>query len=56
MSVSKFSNKMHAISQAYIEWDENPVLTSLHTTAKPISELDFPSITICGQGSIAEAR
>ena len=50
------TNTIHSIIQAYIQWDNNPVLTSLHTTAKPISELDFPSITICGQGSISEVR
>ena len=37
--------------QAYETWQDNPVLTSLHTTGLPISEIDFPAITICGQGS-----
>ena len=40
--------------QAYETWQDNPVLTSLHTTGLPISEIDFPAITICGQGSIYE--
>ena len=39
---------------AYHEWQGNPVLTSVHTTGKPISEIDFPAITICSQGSINE--
>ena len=30
------------------------VLTTLKTTGLPISEVDFPSITICGQGSISK--
>ena len=39
---------------AYHEWQGNPVLTSVRTTGKPISEIDFPAITICSQGSIIE--
>ena len=44
----------HFQTKAYDEWVDSPVLTSLHTTAKPISEIEFPSITICGQGSVKE--
>ena len=40
--------------QAYVDWQENPILTSLKTTGMPISNIDFPAITICGQGSIKE--
>ena len=42
--------------QAYITWQDNQVLTTLHTTGLPISEIDFPAITICGQGSIYEVN
>ena len=42
------------IFQAYVEWQDNPVLTSVQTTGLPISEIEFPAITICGQGSIYE--
>ena len=31
-------------------------MTTLRTTAKPISNIAFPAITICGQGSISEVR
>ena len=34
---------------AYIEWKENPVLTSVKTTGYPIGQIEFPSIAICAQ-------
>ena len=40
--------------QAYISWEENPTLNSLLTTGLPIADIDFPAITICGEGSIQE--
>ena len=40
--------------QAYIDWQTHPTLNSLETTGLPISDIDFPAITICGQGSIYE--
>ena len=41
---------MHNLSQAYEEWDSNPIITSVSTTARSIKSLEWPSITICGQG------
>ena len=32
------------------EWKDNPVVTTIKTTAYPINKLDFPAITICNQG------
>ena len=34
---------------AYINWKENPVLTSVATTGYPIEKVEFPAITICAQ-------
>ena len=34
---------------AYIQWKENPVLTSISTTGYPIEKVPFPAITICAQ-------
>ena len=34
---------------AYTNWDENPILTTVSTTAYPIHSLEYPAITICGQ-------
>ena len=42
--------------KAWNDWQDNQVLTSVSTTALPISEIEFPAITICGQGSISEVR
>ena len=35
---------------AYKSWDNNPILTTVSTTAYPIHSLEYPAITICGQG------
>ena len=34
---------------AYVEWKENPVLTTVRTTGYPIGQIEFPSIAICAQ-------
>ena len=38
--------------EAYIDWSKNPILTTIATTGLPISTIEFPAITICGQVSI----
>ena len=35
---------------AYKSWEDNPILTTVSTTAFPIHSLEYPAITICGQG------
>jgi hypothetical protein len=35
---------------AYQDWRENPVVTTIKTSALPIKEISFPAVTICGQG------
>ena len=37
---------------AYLEWKDNPVLTTVATTGFPIEKVEFPAITICAQVSI----
>ena len=39
---------------AYHNWKSNPVLTSVGTTGYPIEKVEFPSITICPQGSASD--
>ena len=39
---------------AYLGWQRDPILTTVATTGLPVTKLDFPAITICGQGTIAE--
>jgi len=36
---------------AYYQWQDNPVLTTVQTSAYPVSNIEFPAVTICGQGS-----
>ena len=40
-----FSIALKLISNSYIEWNNNPVSTSVST--HPIQDLDFPNVTIC---------
>jgi hypothetical protein len=34
----------------YIDWDENPVLTTVETSALDVKEIPFPAVTICSNG------
>ena len=36
----------------YMEWQNDPVITTLDTVALPIEKVDFPAVTICPQGSV----
>ena len=36
---------------AYNDWQSNPVLTTIKTSAFPIKDVEFPAVTICGQGA-----
>ena len=38
----------------YTEWRAKPVLTTVSTTGLPVEKIEFPSITICSQGSVNE--
>ena len=40
---------------SYFDWKGNQVITSLKTVAKPVTELNFPAITICGEGQHMDA-
>ena len=35
---------------AYQDWIDNPVMTTIKTSALPIKDISFPAVTICGQG------
>ena len=35
--------------QAYINWKDNQVLTTIDTTGHPIEKIEFPAITVCAQ-------
>ena len=36
----------------YLDWQEKPVLTTVTTTALPVSQVDFPALTICSEGKL----
>ena len=38
----------------YTDWDESPILTTVGTTEYDIQQIEYPSITICAQGSVKE--
>ena len=38
----------------YKDWDDRPVVTNVATAGFPITEIPFPSVTICSEGSIAD--
>ncbi|CAB4059014.1 ASICN [Lepeophtheirus salmonis] len=39
---------------AYDDWGNNPILTSVATTGLPIEKIQFPAITLCNQGNVKE--
>ena len=43
--VACFAIAMHMITSSYKEWQESPVSTTI--TTHPITELDFPTVTVC---------
>ena len=42
---------IHSTIQTWNEWQDNPIITTINTTAYPIQNIEFPAITICSQGT-----
>ena len=38
------------IYSSYTDWQDNQVITTLKTVAKPVADLTFPAVTICAAG------
>ena len=36
---------------SYKDWKDNPIITTVNTTAYPIEDIVYPAITICSQGA-----
>ena len=36
--------------EAYCDWKDNPILTSVKTTGLPLSDIKYPAIILCSQG------
>ena len=43
--VACFAVAIHMITSSYKEWQESPVSTTI--TTHPITELEFPTVTVC---------
>ena len=37
------------INQAFMQWSDDPVITTLATISAPIDEIQFPTVTVCDQ-------
>ena len=46
-----FLCSIHSTIQTWNEWQDNPIITTINTTAYPIQNIEFPAITICSQGT-----
>ena len=46
-----FLCSIHSTIQTWNEWQDNPTITTINTTAYPIQNIEFPAITICSQGT-----
>ena len=44
----------YQVATLYLEWQDEPVITTLETVAEPIKNIKFPAVTICPQGSRQE--
>ncbi len=52
--VGFFCLSVYLIAVQHRAWKADPVLTSVGTTGYPVTELEFPAITICGLGISGE--
>ena len=50
IAISSMSLAMWMITSLYTDWQGSQVITTLKTTTKSVSELDFPTVTICADG------
>ena len=46
-----FLCSIHSTIETWNEWQDNPTITTINTTAYPIQNIEFPAITICSQGT-----
>ena len=42
------------VNTSYTDWKDHPVITTLKTTTKPVTDLNFPAITVCADGKTLE--
>ena len=46
-----FHFSVYSTFTTYTDWQDNPTITTINTTAYPIKNVEFPAITICSQGA-----
>ena len=42
------------IVQVFLDWDKDPIITTVSTTGHPVEDVPFPSITLCALGTIEQ--
>ena len=52
--ITSFTYTSYNSYQIYLDWQNSPVTTTIGTTGLNIAKIDYPSITICAQGSVKE--
>ena len=52
--IASFTYTSHNSYKIYQDWQNSPVTTTIGTTGLNIAKIDYPSITICAQGSVKE--
>ena len=45
--IGAFALSIYMSVQIYLNWKASPVVTTIGTNALPITDLDFPAITLC---------
>ena len=45
---------IYLVRESYIMWQKEPVITTLKSVGKPVTEIAFPTVTICSPGLFVE--
>ena len=45
---------IYLVTESYSMWQKEPVITTLKTVGKPVTEIAFPTVTICSPGLFME--
>ena len=46
----------NTVYQTFLDWDNNPVITTIDEVGLPVSQLPFPAITVCDIASLKMPR
>ena len=45
---------IYLVTESYTMWQKEPVITTLKSVGKPVTEIAFPTVTICSPGLFVE--